>query len=140
MPVFGEMFGANVVEGVIGGGAWSPKQSPAAKEFYDKLLARSGKGALDMWGNLFYYGAWQFFGQAIETAGTLNQKKIREVIATKKFNTALGPTWFDNKQRLARECHPGEWGQWQKGQWEVILPKDKATVKPIFPKPPWPQK
>jgi branched-chain amino acid transport system substrate-binding protein len=140
MPVFGEMFGANVVEGVIGGGAWSPKQSPAAKEFYDKLLARSGKGALDMWGNLFYYGAWQFFGQAIETAGTLNQKKIREIIATKKFNTALGPTWFDNKQRLARECHPGEWGQWQKGQWEVILPKNKATEKPIFPKPPWPQK
>jgi branched-chain amino acid transport system substrate-binding protein len=140
MPVFGEMFGANVVEGVIGGGAWSPKQSPAAKEFYDKLLARSGKGALDMWGNLFYYGAWQFFGQAIETAGTLNQKKIREIIATKKFNTALGPTWFDKKQRLARECHPGEWGQWQKGQWEVILPKNKATAKPIFPKPPWPQK
>jgi branched-chain amino acid transport system substrate-binding protein len=140
MPVFGEMFGANVVEGVIGGGAWSPKQSPAAKEFYDKLLARSGKGALDMWGNLFYYGAWQFFGQAIEAAGTLNQKKIREIIATKKFNTALGPTWFDKKQRLARECHPGEWGQWQKGQWEVILPKNKATAKPIFPKPPWPQK
>jgi branched-chain amino acid transport system substrate-binding protein len=140
MPVFGDMFGANVVEGVIGGGAWSPKQSPAAKEFYDKLLARSGKGALDMWGNLFYYGAWQFFEQAIETAGTLNQKKIREIIATKKFNTALGPTWFDKQQRLARECHPGEWGQWQKGQWEVILPKNKATARPIFPKPPWPQK
>jgi len=140
MPVFGDMFGAKVVEGVIGGGAWSPKQSPAAKEFYNKLLARSGKGALDMWGNLFYYGAMQFFGQAIEAAGTLNQKKIRDIIATKKFDTALGPTWFDQKQRLARECHPGEWGQWQKGEWEVILPKNKATAKPIFPKPAWPQK
>jgi len=140
MPVFGDMFGAKVVEGVIGGGAWSPKQSPAAKEFYNKLMTRSGKGALDMWGNLFYYGAMQFFGQAIEAAGTLNQKKIRDIIATKKFDTALGPTWFDQKQRLARECHPGEWGQWQKGEWEVILPKNKATAKPIFPKPAWPQK
>ena len=140
MPVFKDIFGPDMVEGVIGGGAWSPKQSPAAKEFYDKLMTRSGKSALDMWGNLFYYGAWQFFEQAIEKAGTLNQKKIRDVIAKEKFNTALGPTWFDGKQRLAKECHPGEWGQWQKGEWEIVLPKNKATAKLIFPKPPWPKK
>jgi branched-chain amino acid transport system substrate-binding protein len=140
MPVFKDMFGADMVEGVIGGGAWSPKQSPAAKEFYDKLMTRYGKTALDMWGNFFYYGAWQFFEQAIEKAGTLNQKKIRDIIAKEKFNTALGPTWFDGKQRLAKECHPGEWGQWQKGEWEVVLPKNKATAKLIFPKPPWPKK
>jgi len=140
MPVFRDMFGADMVEGVIGGGAWSPKQSAAAKAFYDKLMTRYGKTALDMWGNLFYYGAWQFFEQAVEKAGTLNQKKIRDIIAKEKFNTALGPTWFDAKQRLARECHPGEWGQWQKGEWEVVLPKNKATAKIIFPKPAWPKK
>ena len=140
MPVFRDMFGADVVEGVVGGGAWSPKQSRGAKEFYDKLMARHGKSALDMWGNLYYYGAWQFFEQAVEKAGTLDRKKIRNIIATEKFNTVLGPTWFDKKQRLAKECHPGEWGQWQKGEWEVILPKNKATAKAIFPKPPWPKK
>jgi branched-chain amino acid transport system substrate-binding protein len=140
MPVYADIFGANMIEGVIGGGAWSPKQSPGAKHLYDELLARHGKGALDMWGNLFYYGAWQFFEQAIEKAGTLDQKKIRDIIATEKFETALGPTWFDEKQRLARECHPGEYGQWINGGWEVILPKDKATAEPLFPKPAWPQK
>jgi branched-chain amino acid transport system substrate-binding protein len=61
-------------------------------------------------------------------------------MAKEKFNTALGPTWFDEKKRLAKECHPGEWGQWQKGEWEVILPKNKATARPLYPKPAWPQK
>jgi len=143
MPVFplivgGPDMGADMVEGVIGGGAWSPKQSPEAKEFYDKLMERWGPEALDMWGNLYYYGGLQFFEQAIEKAGTLDQAVIRDVIATSKFDTCLGPTWFDEKQRLARECHPGEWGQWINGEFEVILPKDKATAEPIYPKPPWP--
>ncbi len=141
MPLYGKMFGSpKMVEGVIGGGAWSPKQSKEIKEFYDKLMTRFGDGAIDLWGNLYYYGAWQFFEQAIEEAGTLDQKKIRDVIAKKKFKTILGPTWFDEKQRLARECHPGEYGQWINGEWNVILPKEKATAKALFPKPAWPKK
>jgi len=137
---FRDIFGANTLEGLIGGGAWSPKQSPAAKDLYDKLLTRFGVQAIDLWGNLYYWGSLQFLEKAIEKAGTLNQKKIRDVMAKEKFNTALGPTWFDEKKRLAKECHPGEWGQWQNGEWEVILPKNKATAKPLFPKPPWPVK
>ena len=140
MPIFPDIVGAGNVEGVIGGGAWSPKQSAAAKHLYDTLLAQHGKGALDMWGNLYYYGALQFFEQAIESAGTLDQKKIRDIMATKKFTTALGPTWFDDMQRLARECHPGEYGQWINGEWEVVLPVNKATAQIQFPKPPWPKK
>lgn len=135
-----DTFGAGAVEGVIGGGAWSPKQSPAAREFYNKLLSKWGSKAIDLWGNFFYYGAWQFFEKAIEKAGTLDQKAIRDVMATMKFETVLGPTWFDEKRRLAKECHPGQWGQWQKGEWEVILPMEKATAKAIFPKPAWPTK
>ena len=139
MPVFPDIVGKENVEGVIGGGAWNPKQSPGAKHLYDTLLAKHGKGALDMWGNLFYYGALQFFEQAIEEAGTLDQKKIRDIIATGKFTTVLGPTWFDDKQRLAKECHPGEYGQWINGQWEVVLPVEKATAEIVYPKPPWPK-
>lgn len=137
---FRDIFGASTIEGLIGGGAWSPKQSPEAKDFFDRLLNRFGEKGIDLWGNLYYYGAMQFFGQAIEKAGTLDQKKVRDIIASEKFNTALGPTWFDEKQRLAKECHPGEWGQWIKGEWEVILPANKATATPLFPKPAWPKK
>ena len=66
MPLFRDMFGADTVEGVIGGGAWSPKQSPGAKHLYDSLMSQHGPKALDMWGNLYYYGALQFFEQAMK--------------------------------------------------------------------------
>jgi len=137
---FRDIFGAKTIEGLMGGGAWNPKSSPAAKDLYDRIIARFGEKGIDMWGNLYYYGSLQFFQKAIEKAGTLDQKKIRDIIATEKFETALGLTWYDKSQNLAEECHPGEIGQWIHGQWEVILPKNKATAKPIFPKPPWPKK
>jgi hypothetical protein len=39
---------------------------------------------------------------------------------------------------LAKECHPGEIGQWKKGIFEVVGPKNKATAKFVYPKPPFP--
>ena len=137
---FRDIFGAKTIEGLMGGGAWNPKSSPAAKDLYDRIIARFGEKGIDMWGNLYYYGSLQFFQKAIEKAGTLDQKKIRDIIATEKFETALGLTWYDKDQNLAEECHPGEIGQWINGEWEVVLPANKATAKPIFPKPPWPKK
>jgi branched-chain amino acid transport system substrate-binding protein len=131
--VFGE-----ATEGIMGGGAWNYKSSPGAKEFRDKFVARYGEGLLEQWGTLMFWGALQFFEQAIEKAGTLNQEKIRDIMATEKFNTALGPTWFENG-RLAPACHPGEIGQFQKGVFEVVGRKEKATAKMLFPKPPWPE-
>ncbi len=104
---FRDIFGAHTIEGLIGGGAWSPKQSPAAKSLYDKIIARYGEKSIDLWGNLYYWGSLQFLEKAIEKAGTLNQKKIRDIMAKEKFETALGLTWFDEKKRLAKECHPG---------------------------------
>ena len=101
---FRNIFGANTIEGLMGGGAWNRKTSPAAAEFYDASIARFGEDGIDMWGNLYYWGSLQFFEQAIEKAGTLDQKKIRDIIATEKFNTALGLTWFDiSKGAVAEE-------------------------------------
>jgi branched-chain amino acid transport system substrate-binding protein len=134
---FAGMFG-EAAEGVTGGGAWNCKSSPGAKEFCEKFFARYGEPAVDWWGHLIYWASLQFFEQAIEKAGTLNQEKIRDVMATKKFDTALGPTWFEGG-RLAPACHPGEIGQWQKGVFEVVAPKEKATAKFLFPKPQWPK-
>ncbi len=126
------------IEGVTSGGAWNHKTSPGAKEFVDKFVAKYGeKGPIDFWGQLFYYASLQFFEQAIVKAGTLNQKKIRDIMATEKFNTALGPTWYEGGF-LAHDAHPGEIGQWQKGIFEVIGRKAKATAGMLYPKPDWP--
>jgi branched-chain amino acid transport system substrate-binding protein len=134
---FKAMFG-EAAEGVTGGGAWNFKTSPGAKEFCDKFIPRYGEPGVDWWGHLFYWSSVQFLEQAIEKAGTLNQEKIKDVMAKETFETALGPTWFE-EGRLAPACHPGEIGQWQKGVFEVVAPKEKVTAKFISPKPAWPE-
>jgi len=135
--VYRKIFGTDVIEGVIGEGAWNVKSSPAAKAFVDRYTARYPADTLDWWGHNVYWAGLQVFQQAIEKAGTLDQKKIREVLVSEKFDTILGPTWFEN-QLLAKECYQGQIGQWQKGIFEVIDPGPKRTAAPIYPKPPWP--
>jgi len=126
------------VEGVMGFTSFSPKQSAAAKELANKLYAGKPKEIQDLWGHPLYWAGLEMWKQAIEKAGTLEQEKIRDILATERFNTVLGPTWFE-KGLLAKDAHPGEIGQWQKGVYEVIGPRDKATAKPIYPKPQWPK-
>jgi branched-chain amino acid transport system substrate-binding protein len=138
-PSFGWFPGAfgKAVEGIMGGGAWNCKSSPGAEEFCEKFIGRYGEQAADWWGHLMYYASVQFFEQAIEKAGTLNQEKIRDVMTKEKFQTVLGETWFEGG-RLSPECHPGEIGQWQNGVYEVVARKEKATAAPLIPKPDWP--
>ena len=125
------------VNGVTGFTAFSPKQSAAAKELADKLYKGKPEEIQDPWGHPLYWASLEFWKQAIEKAGTLDQKVIRDIMATQKFETILGPTWFENGL-MAKDCHTGEIGQWQKGIFEVIGPKKNATAKFVYPKPEWP--
>jgi branched-chain amino acid transport system substrate-binding protein len=135
-PFFRDIFSPAGVEGIMGCGAWNEKSSRAAKEFSDKFKARFNQDP-NYWGGTIFYASLEILEQAIEKAGTLNQEKIRKVMAKEKFNTVLGPTWFEGG-RLAPACHPGEIGQWQNGVFEVIDPGEKRTAAPEIPKPPWP--
>jgi branched-chain amino acid transport system substrate-binding protein len=128
-----DTFGAKGIDGVMGAGAWSVKTSPGAKKFHDDYVKRWGFEP-EGWGSLIYYSSLQFFGQAIEEAGTLNNTKIKDVMAKKTYDTAMGPMSFKGQYNTN---HPGEIGQWQNGTWEVIDPGLKRTAKPIYPKPAW---
>jgi branched-chain amino acid transport system substrate-binding protein len=128
-----DTFGAKGIDGVMGAGAWSVKTSPGAKKFHDDYVKRWGFEP-EGWGSLIYYSSLQFFGQAIEEAGTLNNTKIKDVMAKKTYDTAMGPMSFKGQYNTN---HPGEIGQWQNGTWEVIDPGPKRTAKPIYPKPAW---
>jgi branched-chain amino acid transport system substrate-binding protein len=130
-----DAFGAEVIEGVMGGGAWNAKTSAGAAEFVDKYIAFTGMEP-DYWGGLYYYSSLQHFQQAIEKAGTLDQAVIRDIMAADTFETALGPFWYDANRYFAN--HPGEIGQWQSGVFEVVDPGDKRTAPPLYPKPDWP--
>jgi branched-chain amino acid transport system substrate-binding protein len=129
--------GADTIEGIMAEGAWNTKSSKALADFVRRYTARNDPSTLDWWGHDVYYASLQIIKQAIEKAGTLDQEKIRDVIATGKFDTILGPTWFED-QMLAKDCYPGQIGQWQNGIFEVIDPGPKRTAAPIYPKPPWP--
>ena len=135
--VIRSVFGDEVIEGILGEGAWNEKSSKRHAKFVKNYLERNDRSTLDWWGHDVYWCALEVFQQAIEKAGTLDQKKIRDIIATEKFDTILGKTWFEN-QMLAEECYAGQIGQWQKGIFEVVSPKNKATAKFIYPKPAFP--
>ena len=133
---FYDIFGPQVLEGLIGFGAYNSRNSPLqSPHSLISSIARFGLGRLmDWWGGAFYYAALQCLEQAIEKAGTLDNTKIRDVMAKEHFDTILGDTWFDMTAGgkggglLAKECHPGEVGQWQSGVYEVIGPADKITT------------
>ncbi len=132
---FRDTYGAKAVEGIMGGGAWNTKVSAGAKKFAEDFKAKYNSEP-EYWGTLFYYSSLQFWQKAVEEAGTLNQAKIRDLIATKTYDTAMGPMKFVQQFNTN---HPGEVGQWQNGVFEVVDTGAKRTAKPIL-KPSWPAK
>ncbi len=126
------------VEGVGCWASWNPKISPELKALADKLYTGAPEELQDWWGHAFYWAGLQFFQQAIEKAGTLDQKKIRDVMATSHFNTVLGDTYYTGGL-MAKESHPGEVGQWQNGKVEVVG-GNHTTADLVYPKPAWPAK
>jgi branched-chain amino acid transport system substrate-binding protein len=78
----------------------------------------------------------QIIEQAIKKVGDLNREKIRDVIATETFDTIIGPMSF--KDNINQQW-PGDLGQWQKGVYEVMMPKKYRTAEPMYPKPDWPK-
>lgn len=142
---FIDIFGPDILEGVLGFGAWNDKSSPALADFSARFIDRFGIGQADWWGAAFYYAGLECFEQAIVQAASLDNAKVRDVMATEHFDTILGDTWFDMTAGgeggglLAQECHPGQVGQWQNGVFEVIGPADKMTTDMVlYPKPNWP--
>ncbi|TKJ30237.1 MAG: hypothetical protein CEE40_05600 [Chloroflexi bacterium B3_Chlor] len=125
------------VEGVMGFTCFARGSSPALDEMADILYEGKPEEMQDWWGHPFYWAALDMWKGAIEKAGTLDQKAIREILATEKVDTVLGPTWFENGL-LAKDAHAGEIGQWIDGVFEVVGPTDKATAEMVYPKPPFP--
>jgi len=136
-----KMFGP-AVEGVCGFTCFARGQTPELDKLADILYKGKPEEIQDWWGHPFYWAGLDIWKAAIEKAGTLDQKKIRDVLATEHFNTVLGDTWFTIFGRggglLAKECHPGEIGQWQNGVYEVVGGRI-TTADFIYPKPPWPK-
>jgi branched-chain amino acid transport system substrate-binding protein len=134
------------VDGILTFASANAGTSPEFAELFSELETRVGAENLDGWGHPYYRAVLQIWQQAIEATGTLDQDVLRDYIATATFDTILGPTWFETISGggglLAKECHPGEIGQWQSGVCEIVgggpWPNTVLTGDFIYPKPPWP--
>jgi branched-chain amino acid transport system substrate-binding protein len=134
-PSYRDAFGPDVVEGVMGPGAWNPKVPyDGAEEYFAEHVDR-WDAEPDRWASAFSYASVQVLEQAIEKAGSLDRNKVRDVIASGTFPTVIGPVEFEDG---FNQQSPGEVGQWQSGEFEIIGAKEKQTADPQYPRQPWP--
>lgn len=126
--------GPDVIEGVMGTGAWNPNvDAPGAQEYFDRHVEMF-EAEPDRWASASCYATGQVLQQAIEMAGTLDSTAVRDAIATGEFETILGTVHFDNQ---INQTYPGSIGQWQNGEFEIIAPAENRTADIIYPKPGW---
>jgi len=137
--VFEEKFGASTMEGVMGACAWN-KDMPGlygAQEYYDAYLAEAGVPPCMGLSIAIQYAQLEMLQQAIEAAGTLDNTAVRDVVKTTTFHTVAGDILFA----------PGDYqwrtmpfvGQWHDGRVEALMPPERRTMDPIYPKPAWPK-
>jgi branched-chain amino acid transport system substrate-binding protein len=128
------------VEGVCNFGCWNDKQSAALKQLADTLYTGKPEDIQDWWGHEYYWAGLDIWKAAVEKVGKIDQKALRDTLATAKLDTVLGSTWFtmfgEGGGFLAKECHPGEIGQWINGKDEVIG-GNILTADFVYPKPEW---
>jgi branched-chain amino acid transport system substrate-binding protein len=120
-------------EGVMGVGAWNPKVNfPGAKPYYDAHVAKHKKEP-DRWASAFAWASLQILEESIATVG-LDRAKIKAHIDATEFTTVVGPVKF---AKGVNATTPGMVGQWQKNEFEVVWPPERATAKAVVPKPKW---
>jgi branched-chain amino acid transport system substrate-binding protein len=129
------------VEGVTCFAVANKATSPALAEMYDILYSGKPEEINDWWGHPCYWAALDIWKAAVEKCGKVDQDMLKDILATEKLDTVMGPTWFtmfgDGGGILAKECHPGEIGQWQNGICEIV--GGNITTAPfVYPKPAWP--
>jgi branched-chain amino acid transport system substrate-binding protein len=133
-------------EGVLSFDIFDRKSSPELADLAHILYDGKPKELEDWWGHALYWAGLDAWKSALEKVGKIDQKALRDALATEKLDTVLGPTWFtmfgDGGGLLAKETHPGEIGQWQGGEYWVVgagsWAADKVHTDFVYPKPAWP--
>jgi branched-chain amino acid transport system substrate-binding protein len=140
--IWPEIFGPNS-EGITFPAMANTETSPAMAEMFAFLYQDAPRATNDWWGHPCYWAGLQALGSAIEKAGTLDNDKVRDVLANGTLDTVFGPTTYTNNI-LDYKVHTGEMGQWQNELPVIVGPKDLTeypnmvvTGDWIYPKPEW---
>jgi branched-chain amino acid transport system substrate-binding protein len=121
-------------EGVLGMGSWNGKTSPAAKAYFDAHVKKFGAAKEpDRWASGATWAGLEILTAAVAKVG-LDKKAIRDFVAGGTHKTILGDIRFNGSENVGV---PGTVSQWQKGEFEVVWPRSRATA-PLNPaKPAW---
>lgn len=121
-------------EGVLGMGSWNPRTSAGAKAYFDAHVARFGaQKEPDRWASGHCWAGLQILQAGVARVG-LDRKALRDYIAKTEHDTILGKIRFNGSEN---DTVPGTVGQWQKGEFEVVWPRNVATAALMPAKPAW---
>lgn len=120
-------------EGVLGMGSWNAKTSPAAKAYFDAHTKKFAGKEPDRWASGHCWAALEILQAALAKVG-LDRKAIRDYVANNEHPTIVGKIRFNGSENVAT---PGTVSQWQKGEFEVVWPKNVATAPLMTSKPAW---
>lgn len=121
-------------EGVLGMGSWNGKTSPGAKAYFDAHVKKFGAAKEpDRWASGHAWAGLEILTAAVAKVG-LDKKAIRDYVANTTHKTIVGDVRFAGSENVGV---PGTVSQWQKGEFEVVWPKNRATAPLVANKPAW---
>jgi branched-chain amino acid transport system substrate-binding protein len=121
-------------EGVLGMGSWNGKTSPGAKAYFDAHVKKFGAAKEpDRWASGHAWAGLEILTAAVAKVG-LDRQAIRDYVAGTTHKTIVGDIRFVGSENVGV---PGTVAQWQKGEFEVVWPKDRATAPLVTAKPAW---
>ncbi len=121
-------------EGVLGMGSWNGKTSPGAKTYFDAHVKKFGAAKEpDRWASGHAWAGLEILTAAVAKVG-LDKKAIRDYVANTTHKTIIGDVRFAGSENVGV---PGTVSQWQKGEFEVVWPKNRATAPLVATKPAW---
>jgi branched-chain amino acid transport system substrate-binding protein len=145
-PAAVEAIGSNLPNGLSSEIWWTPMHP-----FKSSLTGMSCADLAQMWlkdtGRQwtqpmgFDYAAFEIAADALQRAGSLDKKKIRESLAQTKLDTMVGPIKFNEKNFALTPLVGGQWVKGSKWPWEIQITYNKenpsipTTGKMVFPIP-----
>lgn len=122
-------------ENVLGVGQWDASATSNGNEAFVKNYMDQHGGQVPSYAVATAYQAGLVLQQAVEQAGSLDQEKIREAIASMDFKGPFGE--FQVGDHGVQVAHKGVVIQIQNGKRVTVWPGDIASGQPVVPFPGW---
>ena len=103
---------------------------PGAKQLGERFYKEHGRHSISVG---MHYALCQTLWQAIERAGTLDSKRVRQAVLYNEFDTVMGKVDYDER---GIALFPLAEFQWRKGRLQIIYPFDYSNVK-VMAAPLW---